>query len=160
MPHRFYAVMAMILIMSVFVISTVHAQEDTATTDQVIVTPSEESQNILFIMGQYVENLHAVTMGLKLANMVADQADVSVFLNLEAARLADKRLPRDFNWLGSPTVDNLMDELLQKGAKIVVCPHCAHSAGVSEDVLVEGVNIATPEEVRHMILMADKVINY
>lgn len=120
------------------------------------------SQHIVVNLKHATDDLHATFMALKIAGgLQAAGAQVSLFVNLEGARLADKRMPADMTWGQSPaTIGELMAAFVDKGGKVVVCPHCAKAAGLAEADLVAGATIADHDGVVALFLEADKVIDY
>ena len=62
---------------------------------------AKQQQTIMVQLQHFTDNLHAASMALKLANGLQSKgAKVTLFLNLEAVRIADNRQPQD-NWMES-----------------------------------------------------------
>jgi predicted peroxiredoxin len=119
-------------------------------------------QVVMINLKQGTNDLHAVFMALKLGTAVAAKgADVTVFLNLEAARLASKGQPTDLTWgMSKTTLQDLIDEFTAAEGKFLVCPHCAMAAGIDADDLREGFVIPEEDEVADLLIAADKVMDY
>jgi sulfur relay (sulfurtransferase) complex TusBCD TusD component (DsrE family) len=55
----------------------------------------------------------------------------------------------------------LLQNYVEAGGKVLLCPHCAQAAGLSDSMLLSEAKIAKgPEEVARLFLNADKVIDY
>lgn len=113
-------------------------------------------------LSHFSDDLHAVFMALKVATMVREKGDdVALFVDLEGARLADRRLPAGMRWGTSDlTVGELFDAFIKAGGTVQVCPHCAQAAGITADDLRTGASILTADELATMLAAADKVIDY
>lgn len=124
--------------------------------------PVQETQNIVVHLGHFTDNLHATFMALKVANALQKQrAKVTLFLDLEGARLAHQHNDLNIRWGESDTtLGALFDQLVKGGGKVIVCPHCARHASVTESTARERVVIASEDQVAEAILKADKVIDY
>ncbi len=122
----------------------------------------EAKPNILVTMGSFTDDLHAAFMGIKVAEALqARGADVTIFVNLEAVRLADTRQPNDLMWgQAHGTFAQHYDAFVEGGGKIAVCPHCAKAAGLEADTLRPGAAILEGDALGDLFLKADKVIDY
>ncbi|HRC55921.1 MAG TPA: DsrE family protein [Kofleriaceae bacterium] len=88
-------------------------------------------------------DLHAVSMALGLAKMAAEHGhQVVVFLNVEAPIFATKDLAADVRFADFPPVSELVAGALAKGAKIIVCGHCAAVQKVDTSQLLPGVIVS------------------
>lgn len=106
----------------------------------------------------YGDDLHAVTMALKVATMLED---CTIFVDLEGVRLADKRAPNDLSWGQSDqTIGQLLATFVDGGGNVKVCPHCAKAAGLEEASLREGCTLLSGEELATLLAEASKVIDY
>lgn len=120
-------------------------------------------QKILVKLGTGTNDLHAAVMALSLANgLQSAGAKVTLFLNLEAVRLADTRQPNDLVWgMKGHSISHLYDNFVKAGGKVLVCPHCAKVAGLSSKNLRKGAQIADSDHsVVDAILDADKILSY
>lgn len=124
--------------------------------------PTQARQRVVVNLKHGTDDLHAAFMAYKLANgMLAAGADVTLFLNMEGTRLADKRQPEDLGW-GSETtrLRDLQKTFADTGGKVLVCPHCAHAVGLRSQDLRPGAQISSDEAVVAAMMGADKVIDY
>jgi predicted peroxiredoxin len=88
------------------------------------------------------EDLHAVMMGLHFAEHgLADGRQVAVFFNVKAPPLAKKDLPDSVRFQELTPVRTAIADLLQQGAKMVVCPMCAEITGVEAEDLAPGIEM-------------------
>lgn len=122
-----------------------------------------EKQDIVVHLSNFTNDLHASFMAFKLGTALENQnANVTVFLDLEGVRVADKKQPQTLIWGPGGTSDfaAVYDAFIKAGGKVLVCPHCAKSAGVSESDLRDGAKLGTIQEISKLLLSADKVLDY
>jgi predicted peroxiredoxin len=120
-----------------------------------------EPERIVVHLSSLTDNLHAANMALKLGALLQRQgAEVTLFVDLEGARLGDIRQPLNMVWGNGPNVGDLLADFLKSGAKARVCPHCAAAIGLTDAQLREGFQIADAAEIAEMLLKADKVMDY
>jgi predicted peroxiredoxin len=130
----------------------------TAQSAGAIVAPP---QAVVVHLSRSTNDWHAASMALKLgAGMAQRGATVVLMLDLEGVRLVDASLPEDLNWGGGPTIAKLYDGFIAAGGKAVVCPHCAHAAGLTPDHLRTGASIAGEGDLAKLLLGADKILDY
>lgn len=112
-------------------------------------------------LSSYTNDLHAVTMSLKIATLLAAaDADVTLFLDLEGVRLADDRAPQNLQWGNTAPVAELYANLIEAGGTVLVCPHCARAAGIGAGNLRQGATLTTDAAIGDLFIAADKVIDY
>ena len=101
-------------------------------------------------------------MALKTANLMQEfGADVTIFLDLEGVRLAERRQKLDLTWgSNSPPLSEYYDEFIEGGGKIILCPHCAKSARIGDMGLKKMAEIGTMPVLGKMLIEADKVMDY
>ncbi len=112
---------------------------------------AEETQKVVVHLSHFTDDLHAGFMALKVANALQKHgASVTLFIDLEGARLAHRHNNLAIRWGESDaTLGQLFDQFVKAGGRAVVCPHCAHHAGVLR--LLDAVQtsqkhqVATPE---------------
>jgi predicted peroxiredoxin len=126
---------------------------------------SKEQQNVIVHLSRGTEDLHRVSMALKLATALQSAgANVTLFLDLEGVRIADQNLPQDLAWGFGPqkaSVQELLQNYVTAGGQVLICPHCAEAAGISPAALKSEAIIASNDnEVAVLFLQADKVIDY
>jgi predicted peroxiredoxin len=124
--------------------------------------PDPPAQKVVVHLSHFTDDLHAGFMALKIANALQKQgAEVTMFLDLEGARLAHRHNNLAIRWGDSETTfGTYFDQFLKGGGKILVCPHCAKHASVGDDTVRAGVLIGTEDQIATAMLEADKVIDY
>lgn len=136
----------------------------TPTTGHELAAPPEtqDTQKVVVHLSHFTDDLHAGFMALKVANAVQKRGgEVTLFLDLEGARLAHKHNDLAMRWGRSDTtLQQLYDQFVKAGGKAIVCPHCAHHAGIADESLRDGMVIATEEQIADAMLAASKVIDY
>jgi predicted peroxiredoxin len=121
----------------------------------------QKAQNVVIHLKHYTDNLHAVSMALKLGKGIQQKGgQVTLMLDLEGVRLVDSRQPQDLRWGTEIPMSTHYEAFIKSGGRAVVCPHCAHAAGLTEKDLRAGARIATEEELAQLILGADKILDY
>jgi predicted peroxiredoxin len=129
--------------------ATVHAQE------------GPEAQRVVVHLSSLTNNLHAANMALKFGALLERQgAEVTLFIDLEGARLADVRQPLNLTWGDGPSVADLLADYLAAGGEIMVCPHCAAAIGLTEAQLRKGFRIGEAATIAELMLEADKILDY
>ena len=127
-------------------------------------TSEKIDQKVFVQLGKGTEDLHAAIMALKLSHdLQAKGAKVTLFLNLEAVRIADKRQNIDLQWgpAGGSTLRSLYDGFVTKGGTILICRMCANAAGLEDANLRNGSKIQkADDEVAMSILNSDKTLSY
>ena len=102
-------------------------------------------------------------MAVGMATMVLEKQKipVTIFLNVDAVRLADKNIPQN-TYANGKTAAEMLDGFMKAGGKVIMCPMCMKNVGgMKESDLIPGVVMGGPE-VTFPALMADdtKVISY
>jgi len=127
----------------------------------VAMADEHEGQKIVVHLSHFSDDLHAASMALSLAtNLREGGATVTLFLDLEGARLADARAFEKLQWGAGPTMGDRFAKFVKSGGSVLVCPHCAEAAGLDSGNLRKGVRIAEHVEVRQIFIEATKVIDY
>jgi len=131
-----------------------HAQDNEA--------PSAEGQKVVVHLSHFTDDLHRCFMALKVAGMMQEAgAEVTLFLDLEGVRLAERRHQLQLTWGGDgPPLSEHYKRYTEAGGKILLCPHCAKSANLGDMGLKRHAEIGTPQALSRMLIEADKVIDY
>jgi uncharacterized protein len=94
------------------------------------------------------EDLHSVTMAYQLADHgLEDGRGVTLFLSVRAPELASSGLPDTVFFRDNPPLKQMLADLIAKGGRVYVCPHCMAVHGLAEEDLVEGAAVASRETV-------------
>ncbi len=122
---------------------------------------AEEPEPVLVHLGHYTDDLHAASMALGIATLLQEKkVPVTLFLDREAVRLADRRVPQDLQWGESPSIARRYAAFVKAGGKVLLCSHCAKAAGIEAADLREGARLGTDESVAEAFMSAAKVIDY
>lgn len=121
-----------------------------------------KTQEVVVHLSHFTDDLHPCFMALKLANLMQEHdAAVTIFLDLEGVRLAERRQLLDMTWdSSSATLADLYESFVDGGGKIVLCPHCAKSARIGDLALKRNANIGTMEQIGGLLIEADKILDY
>ncbi|MCR9119932.1 MAG: DsrE family protein [bacterium] len=124
--------------------------------------PVAEKQQIVVHLSHFTDDLHRTFMAFKVANLMQEYgADVTIFLDLEGVRLAERRQSLELTWgKHSMTLAEYYEKYTDNGGKVVLCPHCAKSAHLSDLGLKRNAEIGTMPKLGKMLIDADKVIDY
>ncbi|WP_286765901.1 MULTISPECIES: DsrE family protein [Rhodopirellula] len=119
-------------------------------------------QKVVVHLSHFTDDLHRCFMAVKVANLMQDyDAEVTLFVDLEGVRIAERKQELKFNWgPDSPTLAELYEKFAAGGGKVLVCPHCAKSAHVTDPGLKRNAQIATLPMLGKMLIEADKVMDY
>lgn len=124
--------------------------------------PPAKVQQVVVHLSHFTDDLHRCFMALKIANLMQDHgANVTLFLDLEGVRLAERRQQLDITW-GSNTepLSDHYDKFVAAGGKLVLCPHCAKSARLGDGALKRNAEIGTMTGLGKLLLGADKIMDY
>jgi predicted peroxiredoxin len=84
---------------------------------------------------------HRLLMALKMAQIMADDHDVLVYLDIKGVDAVLKDSP-DITYAHFPSSRTQFDALLKHGVTLMVCPGCLKAAGKSKDDVADGIQIA------------------
>lgn len=86
------------------------------------------------------------SMALGFAKKNLEQGTVTVFLNVEGVRIAvkDRRLPHDVYGPTGRTTQEALQDAMEQGAQVVVCPNCLDRSGFQAHELIDGVYLGGP----------------
>jgi len=123
---------------------------------------AEEPQQVVVHLSHFTDDLHRCFMALEVATLLQKSgAEVTLFLDLEGVRLAERRQTLDMTWGSSTTpLSQHYDGFTEANGKVVLCPHCAKSARLGDMGLKRNAEIATEQSLAKMLLAADKILDY
>lgn len=87
---------------------------------------------------------HRVLMPLKMANMMAMDKDVLVYLDIKAVELVLKT-SKDLEYADFDPLKKQLQGLIDKKVGVYACPTCLKVAGHTPDELMEGIQVANKE---------------
>ncbi|MEW4529753.1 DsrE family protein [Maioricimonas sp. JC845] len=120
-------------------------------------------QQVVVHLSHFTDDLHRSFMALKLAGLMQNSgADVTLFLDLEGVRLAERRQHLEhMTWGESPvSLAEHYAAFTEAGGKVVLCPHCAGSARIGEMALRRNATIADKDDLARLFMNADKILDY
>lgn len=123
---------------------------------------SQPSQKVVVHLSHFTDDLHRCFMALKLGTLMQKSgAEVKLFLDLEGVRMAERRQLLDMTWGSNSTpLSTLYDNFTEAGGRVVLCPHCAHSARIGDGALKRYAEIGTEESIGAMLMEAEKILDY
>ena len=121
-----------------------------------------KNQKNVIHLSHFTDDLHRAFMAVKIANMIMSRGiETQIFVDVEAARIADLRQNLNLRWgEAETTLEVLIDEFVTDGGRVIVCPHCAKAANLTNDFIRPGMEIGTKEVIQKLLIEADKVIDY
>jgi len=121
-------------------------QTSTTNTDQkVIETPNSVKDGLFIHITESYNDPHRVLMPLKMANMMAMDKDVIVYMDIHAVELLVKGA-KDITYSDFDSFQNYIKQLLDNKAGVYACPTCLKIAGFKPEDLMEGVQVAQKEK--------------
>lgn len=134
----------------------------TETADRPAEKSGEASQKVVVHLSHFTDDLHRCFMALKLATLMQKSgAEVTLFLDLEGVRLAERRQPLKMTWGSSSTpLSEHYNNFIEAKGKVVLCPHCAQSARIGDMALKRNAVIGTEADLGKMLLSAEKIMDY
>lgn len=120
------------------------------------------AQKIVVHLSHFTDDLHRCFMALKLATLMQKSGgEVTLFLDLEGVRLAERRQLLDMTWGSNPTkLGEHYENFTEAGGKVILCPHCAKSARIGDMALKRHSEIGNEEMMAKMFLEAEKILDY
>jgi predicted peroxiredoxin len=124
-------------------------------------TSQQPSKEIVINLTVGKGDPHRATLALLMADSAVKTGHkVTLFLNVDAVELATKDLPDTVKFFQFPSVRELMAQLVGEGATILACPVCLNAAGIPADQLIDGVVLATPNDLFPHFDAGAAVISY
>ena len=125
-------------------------------------TSTEKTQKVVVHLSHFTDDLHRCFMALKMANLMQEHgANVTIFLDLEGVRLAERRQTLNLTWgADSPPLSEHYDNFINAGGKVVLCPHCAKSARIGDGALKRNTELGTMPSIGKLMMEADKILDY
>lgn len=124
--------------------------------------PKGEGQKVVVHLSHFTDDLHRCFMALKVAELMQEYgAEVTIFLDLEGVRLAERRQTLDLTWgSNSAPLSEHYNNFIKAGGNIVLCPHCAKAARIGEMSLKRKAQIGTRPMLGKLLIQADKIMDY
>lgn len=107
---------------------------------------SETARDGIFIhLTSGPEDPHRVLMAFKMAEVMAEDKDVLMYLDIKAVHLVVTDAP-DVEMEGFPSSLEQIGKLIEAGVAIQACPTCLKVAGYTGEDLMDGVVLANKEK--------------
>lgn len=121
-----------------------------------------KEQKVVVHLSHFTDDLHRCFMAVKVANLMQEYgAEVTIFVDLEGVRIAQRKERLQYRWgEGSPTLAEHYEKFAEGGGKVIVCPHCAESAHLTDPGLKRNAQIGTSAMLGKLLIEADKVMDY
>ena len=121
-----------------------------------------KGQKVVVHLSHFTDDLHRCFMAVKVANLMQEYgAEVTLFVDLEGVRIAERKQELKFTWgPDSPSLAELYEKFAAGGGKVIVCPHCAKSAHITDPGLKRNAQIATTPMLGKLLIEADKIMDY
>jgi len=121
------------------------------------VFPASADQDKLFV-NLTTDEARRAAMAIGFATKVRQEKKipVTIFLNVEGVRLADKNIAH------CGASQELLKEFMRDGGRVIICPMCMQSVGgMDKDDVISGVEIGGPEVTWPALFDDDvKVLSY
>jgi predicted peroxiredoxin len=115
------------------------------TQDHSMMLMADSVRDGIFIhISESYNDPHRVLMPLKMANMMAMDKDVIVYLDIKAVELVLKT-SKDLEYADFDPLKKQLQDLIGKKVGIYACPTCLKISGHNPDELMEGVELASKE---------------
>ncbi|RPH27279.1 MAG: peroxiredoxin [Bacteroidales bacterium] len=107
---------------------------------------TESTRDGLFIhITESYNDPHRVLMPLKMANMMATDKDVIVYLDIHAVELLVKGA-KDLTFADFDSFQTYIKQLVEKKVGVYACPTCLKIAGFKPEDLMDGVQVAQKDK--------------
>lgn len=132
-------------------------QTDAAQADSDTVASSMQVRDGVFIhITESYNDPHRVLMPLKMANLMAKDKDVLVYLDIHAVEFV-KKDAKDIKFADFETAQTYIKSLLDKKIGVYACPTCLKVAGIKETDLLAGIQVVQKD--RFFDFTSGRIIN-
>jgi predicted peroxiredoxin len=120
-------------------------KNDEKSSDQTTHMCSDTIRDGVFIhITESYNDPHRVLMPLKMANMMAKDKDVLVYLDIHAVELVTKT-SKDMEFADFDPLKKLLQGLIDKKVGVYACPTCMKIANIKPEDLMEGIQVASKD---------------
>ena len=105
-------------------------------------THTQEREKFLINCDNGINNVERATISFVLAATASKTCETAVFATSDASMLCTKGGAAGLVAKGYEPLTDLMLAFINNGGQIWLCPACARAKGISEQDLIEGVEIA------------------
>lgn len=90
-------------------------------------------------------NRAAMAIGFGHKILTKKKIPVTIFLNVEGVRLADRNIPQHTHVSGK-TPQQMLSQFIKDGGTVIVCPMCLKNVGgMTRDDLIDGAKVGGPD---------------
>jgi len=113
--------------------------------EKTIIVEEGATDGVFIHISHGKENAHRLLMALAMANRMAPDKDVIVYMDIDAVHAAVKGAEAiSMEPFGSHL--DLLQSLLDQGVEVMVCPTCLQVAGFTPEDIMEGLQVASKEK--------------
>lgn len=123
--------------------NTISEPKVNALADSAIIQPVKDG--VFIHITESYNDPHRVLMPLKMANIMAKDKDVLVYLDIHAVELV-KKDAKDLTFGEFEPLKQQLQDLINKGVGIYACPTCMKESGISPEDLMEGIQVAQKDK--------------
>jgi predicted peroxiredoxin len=105
-------------------------------------TSNETQQKFLINCQDGANNVERATISFILAVTASKTSETAIFMTSDASKLCVKGAVDGLVAEGYEPLSDLVSTFIQNGGKIWLCPACVKAKGISENDLIDGVEIA------------------
>ena len=106
---------------------------------------ADDGQKLFVNLTSDAINRAAMAIGLSTKVRSQKKVPVTIFLNVDAVRIADKNIPGHRHANGK-TLKEMLTGFIEAGGRVIICPMCMEMVGgLKEDELIEGVEVGGPD---------------
>ena len=134
-----------LLITSGFILaSCTQVQDQGMNTEQETVNENNSASvtdGVFIHITESYDDPHRVLMPLRMATMMAEDKNVLVYLDIDAVEWVEKGA-EDLNYADFESAHTYINQLIDLNVGVYACPTCLDVAGISQDSLLDGVQVA------------------
>ncbi len=106
---------------------------------------SDSGQKLFVNLSSDELNRAAMAIGFSTKILTQKKIPVTIFLNVEGVRVADKNIPQNKHVSGK-SLKEMLAAFMGAGGRVIVCPMCMENVGgLTKDELIHGVEVGGPD---------------
>lgn len=78
-------------------------------------------------------------------NSLNKDHEVVIYLNIQGVNLASAKIPQPINSHNGQNLQEMLKDFISQGGRVIICPSCMKLAGVTQEDLIEGVEMSSPD---------------
>ena len=123
-----------------------HPKDNDSRQEKQTIANGESVKDGMFIhITESYNDPHRVLMPLKMANMMASDKDVIIYMDIHAIELLIKGA-KDIEYADFESFQTYIKQLIEKGVGIYACPTCLKISGFTPEDLMDGVQVAQKDK--------------